>query len=89
MNPHQWTTATEAIAAMPTTWKKQAVEVAEDLEIVTVSTPQDGVTPMYTSQGRGRGHRYKLATIVWLLKSFRNMCSLADLASCCDFMVSS
>ena len=39
MNPHQWATATEAIAAMPTTWKKQAVEVAEDLEIVTVSTP--------------------------------------------------
>ena len=74
---------------MPTTWKKQAVEVAEDREIVTVSTPRDGVTPMDASQGRGGGHRYKLATIVWLLKSFRNMCSLADLASCCDFMVSS
>ena len=36
LNPHQWATAIEAVAAMSTTWKKQAGAV-EGLEIV--STP--------------------------------------------------
>ena len=50
-----------------TTQKKQVV--AKGLEIVG--------THIHVNQGRGRG-QYKLATIVWLLKSFPNMCNLLN-----------